>query len=115
MKRIFEIKFGEKSPIHIDIPETEEEKQMAKKKTKKVIVGGAIGLTALIAGGLGAKTLYDRNKTNSSDEPAAALPEGNDDEDEITDPIDDEDECMDEIDNEEENDEESETNNEEEA
>lgn len=50
MKRIFEIKFGEKSPIHIDIPETEEEKQMAKKKTKKVIVGGAIGLTALIAG-----------------------------------------------------------------
>lgn len=113
MKRIFEIKFGEKSPIHIDIPETEEEKQMAKKKTKKVIVGGAIGLTALIAGGLGAKTLYDRNKTNSSDEPAA-LPEGNDDENEIIDPIDGEDEDMEEI-NEEENEEESETNNEEEA
>ncbi len=113
MKRIFEIKFGEKSPIHIDIPETEEEKQMAKKKTKKVIVGGAIGLTALIAGGLGAKTLYDRNKTNSSDEPAA-LPEENDDENEIADPIDNEDECMDKID-EEENEEESETNNEEEA
>ena len=113
MKRIFEIKFGEKSPIHIDIPETEEEKQMAKKKTKKVIVGGAIGLTALIAGGLGAKTLYDRNKTNSSDEPAA-LPEGNDDENEFCDPIDNEDECMDEIDNEE-NEEESETDNEEEA
>ena len=113
MKRIFEIKFGEKSPIHIDIPETEEEKQMVKKKTKKVIVGGAIGLIALIAGGLGAKTLYDRNKTNSSDEPAA-LPDGNDDEDEITDPIGNEDEDMDEIGNEE-NEEESETNNEEEA
>lgn len=113
MKRIFEIKFGEKSPIHIDIPETEEEKQMAKKKTKKVIVGGAIGLTALIAGGLGAKTLYDRNKTNSSDEPAA-LPDGNDDENEPCDPIDNEDEDMEEI-NEEENEEESETNNEEEA
>lgn len=113
MKRIFEIKFGEKSPIHIDIPETEEEKRMAKKKTKKVIVGGAIGLTALIAGGLGAKTLYDRNKTNSSDEPAA-LPDGNDDENEIIDPIDGEDEDMEEIDDEE-NEEESETNNEEEA
>ena len=114
MKRIFEIKFGEKSPIHIDIPETEEEKQMAKKKTKKVIVGGAIGLTALIAGGLGAKTLYDRNKTNSSDEPAA-LPEGNDDENLSNDPVDDDEEdIMDEIDNEE-NEEESETNNEEEA
>lgn len=110
---IFTLTIGEKKVINITRPETEEEKQMAKKKTKKVIVGGAIGLTALIAGGLGAKTLYDRKNSNSSDEPAA-LPDGNDDENEIIDPIDGEDEDMEEIDNEE-NEEESETNNEEEA
>lgn len=112
MKRIFEIKFGEKSPIHIDIPETEEEKQEAKKKTKKVVVGGAIALGTLIAGGFGAKALYDRTHSNSDD--PAALPDGNDDEDELTDPTDGEDDCMDEIDNEE-SDEESETENEEET
>ena len=66
---IFTLTIGEKKVINITRPETDEEKQEAKKKRRTAFIATGVTLTAAAA--VVGKLLYDRKNSDSSDEPAA--------------------------------------------